>query len=439
MVPEHGSDSAPAARNDEPLVLVSVDGHVGPRLADDLRPYCPADQLEAFDEMLAPAQEGAELFRQMTAGPDAPDPSIGVNLGTAGHYDADTRLAELDADGVACEAIYHGSLNGEMMPFDADLTFGARGEAPDLDLVAVGQDIYNRWLVDFCAHAPERWIGLVHLPMWDVPAAVKVLEWAREAGLRGVNFPAPRPFILRYDHPDWDPFWSACEDLGMALHTHSRPEVGLAELMPPPGGVMNLGPLTSIESAWPSRRGLGRMVFGGVFARHPGLRMVLTEMPPDWWTYTTREYDSAYLSFHRYHGEDIPELPSVYLRRQVFMGGSVPAPFEVEAAERDGYVENFLWGRDYPHPEGTWQFGGEPGTGASTTRLALRHAFASAAPDTVRAILGDNAVRAFALDESILQDVADRIGAPTAPDIAVPLDHLPDHRMNAFRTVGPYY
>ena len=245
--------------------------------------------------------------------------------------------------------------------------------------------------------------------------------------------------MVRYDHPDWEPFWSACEDLGMALHTHSRPEQGLAELMPPPGGVMALGPLNSIESAWPSRKGLGRLVFGGVFARHPVLRMVLTEMPPDWWSYTTREYDSAYLSFASYHRDDIPELPSTYLQQQVFMGGSVPAPFEVEAAEREGYVGNFLWGRDYPHPEGTWQFGGEPGTGAPTTLLALRHAFAAAEPATIRAILGDNAIRAFDLDERALRDIAVRVGAPTTEQITVPLDHLPDHRMNAFRTVGPFY
>ena len=37
---------------DEPLVLVSLDGHVGPRLEEDLRPYCPAAHLAAYDEML---------------------------------------------------------------------------------------------------------------------------------------------------------------------------------------------------------------------------------------------------------------------------------------------------------------------------------------------------------------------------------------------------
>ncbi len=27
---------------DEPIVVVSIDTHVGPRLVEDLRPYCPS-------------------------------------------------------------------------------------------------------------------------------------------------------------------------------------------------------------------------------------------------------------------------------------------------------------------------------------------------------------------------------------------------------------
>jgi hypothetical protein len=35
--------------SEAPVVIVSSDTHIGPRLHDDLRPYCPAKHLEAFD------------------------------------------------------------------------------------------------------------------------------------------------------------------------------------------------------------------------------------------------------------------------------------------------------------------------------------------------------------------------------------------------------
>ena len=38
----------PDGRN-EPVVLVASDSHVGPRLVEELRPYCPAKRLDAFD------------------------------------------------------------------------------------------------------------------------------------------------------------------------------------------------------------------------------------------------------------------------------------------------------------------------------------------------------------------------------------------------------
>ena len=57
--------------------------------------------------------------------------------------------------------------------------------------------------------------------MWDIDAAVRELEWAAAAGLRGVNFPAPRHGVyLEYNDRAWEPFWSACQACAMTLATH---------------------------------------------------------------------------------------------------------------------------------------------------------------------------------------------------------------------------
>ena len=42
---------------DEKVIIVSCDTHIGPRVKDDLRPYCPTEHLELFEE-----GEEAEYF-----------------------------------------------------------------------------------------------------------------------------------------------------------------------------------------------------------------------------------------------------------------------------------------------------------------------------------------------------------------------------------------
>jgi len=37
---------------DEKLIIVSCDCHIGPRLKEDLRPYCPQEYLDQFDDFV---------------------------------------------------------------------------------------------------------------------------------------------------------------------------------------------------------------------------------------------------------------------------------------------------------------------------------------------------------------------------------------------------
>jgi hypothetical protein len=114
------------------------------------------------------------------------------------------------------------------------------------------------------------------------------------------------------------------------------------------------------------------------------------------------------------------------------------APWEAEAAVRGGYVDNVLWGSDYPHSEGTWQYSEDKGLDVMT-HLALRYAFAMTPPDAVRRMVGDAAIDVFRLDRQRLQAVAARIASPTPTELATPIDAIPDGGgFLAFRQVGPY-
>lgn len=200
----------------EPLVIVSADCHIGPRLVEDLRPYCPADLLARFDAYVA--DDGRSSGRYLDHQGDDEGPlAPWRNRWADGHHDPGARRCDLDAEGVAAEVIFHGSQNDQPIPFQTSML-----DAPDdPDLAAAGIHLYNRWLADVCAQAPHRHVGLAHLPLWDVDAAVAELRWASEAGLGGVNFPAPRPWLRPYADRHWEPLWSTAEELELPLTTHS--------------------------------------------------------------------------------------------------------------------------------------------------------------------------------------------------------------------------
>ena len=196
----------------------------------------------------------------------------------------------MDADGIAAEVIFHGSMNGEMLPWESggDKIFGTGGETAEIrELMTVGRHLFNQWLADFCSVQPERHIGCAQVPIWDIAATLREIEWANEHGLRGVNWPASRyDMNAEYNDPEWEPVWSACEEFGMTLNTHSGAVVpGLLDKEGRP--VPLFMPLLQAEAGgWLTRRGIGRMVLSGVFERHPGLKLVLTEATRRWWPYT---------------------------------------------------------------------------------------------------------------------------------------------------------
>jgi predicted TIM-barrel fold metal-dependent hydrolase len=417
-----GSNGATIAADDLPVLLVSGDSHVGPTL-ETLREYCPKERLQAFDDHAA--SPGVTKMRELLQSSDR------TYLKTLGHADPDVRLAEMDADGVAAEVIFHNSFNGEPLPLQD------RGwPNPDHpELAADGFRIYNRWLADFCSVAPERLIGLAHLPMWDLDAAIEELLWAADHGFRGVNFPATRPGWKHYDHPDWEPFWSVAEERAIVLTTHAG---GGSD----PAAMDAFGnPLQLIESGGTlNRRPIPRMIIGGVFERHPALRLVMTEQPGVWIPYMLTELDSAVLGMPV--AIDLPKPPSEYFKTNVFVGTSFIAPFEAQAAVDDWWWTNIFWGRDYPHPEGTWRYTEDP-TETPMTHLSLRHAMAGLPLDQVRAIVGTNAVGVYGLDGDALRAVANKIG-PSIEEITAPLDEIPSLEARegngffSFRTLGPW-
>ena len=134
------------------------------------------------------------------------------------------------------------------------------------------------------------------------------------------------------------------------------------------------------------------------------------------------EMDSVYMNPSDALRRQVPKPPSEYMKSNVFVGSSFTPPSEVHQAFEDGFADNMLWGRDYPHGEGTYKFP-ESEDEESLTTYYLRWAFGGMDPADARRILSESAVRAYHLDEQELAATAARIG-PTAAEVTRPLDDI---------------
>jgi len=429
-------DSANRSTALEPLIVMTADSHVQPTFDPQLRAYCPQRHAQDFDEWLERMAARFEAADKGFFALHAEDESVRAihtwNLQTDGQHDIHSRLRDMDRDGVAAEVIFHGSAPFRPLPF---LDQGIGTPIADYQLAAVGQRMYNAWLADFCSVEPERHVGLAHLPMWDVDAAVEELTWARSVGLRGVNFPSPRADITPYEDRSWDRFWSACEDLEMPLVSHG----GGGHSTPPTTGPTAMVIYVAESGVFSRVSPLVRLCFGGVFERHPKLKLVQTEQIGAWYAHTLAELDSIWDKFGYTFPDDVsPRRPSEYCRDHYFVGASFQSRVEAQAAIDQGYADNVMWGSDYPHPEGTYHYQADDSDEVRFTRLAMRNTFSGLPDEPVRRMLGENGIKVFGLDEGSLRGVADRIGAPSLAEIAEPVIDVPTHWGCAFRETDTF-
>jgi predicted TIM-barrel fold metal-dependent hydrolase len=195
------------------------------------------------------------------------------------------------------------------------------------------------------------------------------------------------------------------------------------------------------------KRLLPWLIYSGVFARHPDIKVAITEIPGYWWSQLLDDMDSIWRIKHPVFSRDgrekpplhqiCPEAPSEYCTRNVFVGASFMSRLEAEAASREGYFGNMMWGSDYPHPEGTF-FYPESWDEKPMTHTALSYVYHGLPADQVRAMLGGTAVKVFGLDGSALETLAQRINAPSITELNEPVE-VPDTALSlAFRQRGMF-
>jgi predicted TIM-barrel fold metal-dependent hydrolase len=289
-----------------------------------------------------------------------------------GGWDPDARLADQDRDGVSAEVIYP--------------TVGmSLCNHKDFDYKKACFDAYNRWIAEYCSAHPDRLLGCGQTAMRSPEEGIEDLRAIRALGLRGVMMPG-NPAVEDYDAPVYDAFFEAAIELGLPLSFHI---LTVRETSPTRGPRMN-GFLSIIRGCQDI---MGTLILGGVFERHPGLKVVCVEADAGWVPHYMYRMDHAYKR-HRYWlpaGQQLSRLPSEYFREHIY------TTFQDDwVAFRSADQMNWrrlMWANDFPHSDSTWPWSQE---------MLHEHA-ALLSPEQRRGILCDNVADLYRIDLATLQ------------------------------------
>jgi len=287
----------------------------------------------------------------------------------SGGWDAVARLADMDADGVAAEVLYPSV--GMSVAQSADR---------DYQLACIRA--YNDWLVDFCAEGDGRLIGLALIPAIDPDSAVEELQRSHDAGLLGALVPAV-PVEGHYAEARWDPLWAAFASRRSPVSFHVL--TGGSQGDPTLGsGIRVIGLMSPIHHMQST---LGLLMFGGVFDRHPELRVVSAEHDGGWIAHYAYRMDQMFERHHNWLAKDIriDRQPSEYLRENVWYTFQKD-PVAVELRARIG-VSQLLWASDYPHSDSTWPH----------SRQVIERDFKGVSHPEMAAIVGGNAAALYGI------------------------------------------
>jgi len=250
-------------------------------------------------------------------------------------WDSKYRLADQDRDGVAAEIIY---------PTVGMLLCNH----PDFDFKKACFEAYNRWLGEYCSEAPHRLYGMAQVSMRTVEDGVAELKAVHAAGFKGVMMPGD-PGVEDYDSAVWDPLYATAVELGLPLSFHILTSRTGTLAQNPRGPRINsfLSIIRGCQDI------MGTLIFGGVFDRHPGLKVVCVEADAGWVPHYMYRMDHAY-ERHRYWMKAPPlqRMPSDYFREHIYTTFQDDwVAFQTKDLVN---VRRLLWASDFPHSDSTW-------------------------------------------------------------------------------------
>ena len=293
-----------------------------------------------------------------------------------GGYIPEEHVKDMDADGVDFGIVYPSC--------------GLRlyGTVPDSELLTASFRVYNDFATEFCAAYPKRLGAIAVLNVDDVQVGVREMERCRNNGAIGAMIASyPAGGARRYKSPEYDPLWTAAQDLEMPLGLHTATnrvgEVSSFEFLES-GDVSN-----SVNVDYYVRMSIADMIFGRVFERFPKLQIGAVEFEVAWAAFFLDRLDYNYTQrIDVLRGERFKDdmMPSDFFHRNVFVGFQEDA-LGLRLRDIIG-VDNLAWGSDYPHQESTFP----------KTREILEEILADCTEEEKAKVVGGNAARIYHID-----------------------------------------
>jgi 2,3-dihydroxybenzoate decarboxylase len=240
------------------------------------------------------------------------------------------RLPEMDANGIDIQV----------------LSLTVPGIQADVDpRTATDNAVYaNDFLAGVVAQHPDRFKGFAALPMQDPESAIQELHrCVDQLGFCGalVNDHTQGHYL---DEPQYEDFWSELEATGLPLYIHP------GSLPADDWHVLSGYPeLYGATWSWGAEVGAHalRLVYGGVFDRHPDATVILGHMG-EFLPFQTSRFDSRYRTLVT--ERPLLRKPSEYFGKNIVITTSgVFAPAALTGAIMAIGAESVMFSIDYPY------------------------------------------------------------------------------------------
>jgi uncharacterized protein len=230
----------------------------------------------------------------------------------------------------------------------------ARRPARALEALAAA----NTWSAEAIEGYTDRLSFATLVDLGNLDWAITEIARTRALGSRMVQIKTDPVDGKSIAHPDFDRFWSAVTDLGMIAMIH----IGASRALLDPGwdnngsDVHHTSLLHFSQNHQVPQVALAGMIFGGVFERHPKLRVVVAELGHEWLPSWLDMVDrlarpsgatADFLGTYTY-----PLLPSEYVAQAVRVSTLSSNAGTIAGAVLGSPTGSVVFSSDYPHTEG---------------------------------------------------------------------------------------
>jgi uncharacterized protein len=334
--------------------LISADSHL-------MEPMGVWDRLASpYRETLLARISGAGLFKQeMPAGAGEPHERLNVQ----------------DRDGVQAEILFP---NNAMAIFGLD----------DAKTQEEAFKVYNDWLTEFCAVAPDRFFGVPCVAGYDIDEAVREMQRNLARGLTGVmiwQVPDPQiPFTSLH----YEKLWAAAAEAKAPVHMHILTGHSYARTQGSIRGYERIrGSVNKKQND--TINALFDLIFTGVFDRHPDLRVVLAESECGWLPFVLQQWDYYFDRFSKVEDFGLKRKPSQTFDEQVYC--TWLEDFSGTRQFTWWGQNNLMWSNDFPHSNSTYPY----------SRENVVHHIGNLDTDLQHKLVRDNAIRLYGLESRL--------------------------------------